>query len=280
MTMIVSLAAAPSWAQQEPAPTSAPTRPTPAPKGGMPVVNKAVEAAKKKAHTTGKRVEIPSQQTESTTVFANPDGKTLRMELHAQPIRIKKAKGDGFTPIDTTLIEDNGVIKPKAIKGELTLSAGQGPVLLKRKTAQGTAEIAAPDKLPKPKLTGSTATYPSAYGEGVDLVVTATATGFRQKIVIREQPSGPVTFRLPIDLPKGVSYGKSESGQPRYWPRTARRSPTSHGRWCWTPSPPPRTGRSTLAKSARRRSVWSRTAPPCCLPPTRRSWPTPRSPTR
>lgn len=214
--MIVSLAAAPSWAQQEPAPTPAPapTQPTPAPKGGTPVVDKVVEAAKKKAHTTGKRVEIPSQQTESTTVFANPDGKTLRMELHAQPIRIKKAKGDGFTPIDTTLVEENGVIKPKAVKGGLTLSAGEDTVLLKSKSARGTAEIAAPDKLPKPKLTGSTATYPSAYGEGVDLVVTATATGFRQKIVIREQPSGPVTFRLPIDLPKGVSYGKSESGQP------------------------------------------------------------------
>lgn len=173
-----------------------------------------MEAAKKKARETGKRVEIPSQQTESTTVFANPDGKTLRMELHTQPIRVKKAKGEGFTPIDTTLVEDNGVIKPKAAKGDLTLSAGEDAVLLKSKTARGTAEIAAPGKLPEPKLTGSTATYPSAYGAGVDLVVTATVTGFRQRIVIRERPSAPVTFRLPVDLPKGMSYDTNAAGQP------------------------------------------------------------------
>ncbi|MEU7457539.1 DNRLRE domain-containing protein [Streptosporangium roseum] len=212
--MIVSLAAAPSWAQQEPTPPPVTAQPTPVPKGGTPVVDEVVEAAKKKARTTGKRVEIPSQQTESTTVFANPDGKTLRMELHAQPIRVKKAKGDGFTPIDTTLIEDNGVIKPKAIKGDLTLSAGENTALLKSKTERGTTEIAAPGKLAKPKLTGNTATYASAYGEGVDLVITATATGFRQKIVIRERPSGPVTFRLPVDLPKGMSYGTNAAGQP------------------------------------------------------------------
>lgn len=173
-----------------------------------------MEAAKEKAAKTGKRVEIPSQQTETTTVFANPDGKTLRMEQHAQPIRVKKAKGNGFTPIDTTLIEENGVIKPKAVRGELTLSVGDDTALLKSKSAQGTAEIAASGKLPKPKLTGNAATYQSAYGEDVDLVVTATATGFRQQIIIRERPTGPLTFRLPVDLPGGMSYGTNAAGQP------------------------------------------------------------------
>ncbi|MFC7640056.1 hypothetical protein ACFQX6_02655 [Streptosporangium lutulentum] len=94
--LIVSLAAVPSWAQQEPTPTPAQTQPAPAPapapKGGTPVVDKVVEAAKEKAAKTGKRVEIPSQQTETTTVFANPDGKTLRMEQHAQPIRVKRPR--------------------------------------------------------------------------------------------------------------------------------------------------------------------------------------------
>ncbi|WP_329093836.1 DNRLRE domain-containing protein [Streptosporangium sp. NBC_01469] len=212
--MVVGLAAVPSWAQQEPTPTPAQTQPAPAPKGGTPVVDKAVKAAKEKAGKTGKRVEIPSRQTETTTVFANPDGKTLRMELHAQPIRVKKAKGNGFTPIDTTLVEEDGVIKPKAVKGELTLSVGDDTALLKSKSAQGTAEIAASSKLPKPKLAGNAAIYESAYGEDVDLVVTATATGFRQQIIIRERPTGPLTFRLPVDLPKGMSFGENGSGQP------------------------------------------------------------------
>ncbi|WP_433365088.1 DNRLRE domain-containing protein [Streptosporangium sp. CA-115845] len=178
-------------------------------------MDEAVEAAKKKARETGKRVEVSERNTETSTVFANPDGKTLRMEIHAQPIRVKTAKGDGFTPIDTTLVEENGLIKPKAIKGDLTLSAGADTILLKSRTAQGTAEIAAPSgKLPKPKLAGNTATYHSAYGNGMDLVVTTTPTGFRQKIVIQERPSGPVTFRVPVDLPKGMSFSKNAAGQP------------------------------------------------------------------
>jgi len=174
-----------------------------------------VEAAKKKARETGKRVEIPERNTETSTLFANPDGKTLRTELYIEPVRVKKPEGKGFTPIDTTLVKQDGVIKPKAIKGDLTLSAGADTTVLKSKNAQGSVEITTPGgKLPKPELAGNTATYRSAYGKNTDLVVTTTPTGFRQKIVIRERPSGPVTFRVPVDLPKGRSFGKNTAGQP------------------------------------------------------------------
>ncbi|MBG0831669.1 Ig-like domain-containing protein [Planomonospora sp. ID67723] len=178
-------------------------------------MDETVEAAKKKARETSERVEIPERNTETSTLFANPDGKTLRAELYTEPVRVKKAKGEGFTPIDTTLVQQDNIIKPKAVEGELILSAGADTTVLKSKTAQGTAEIAAPGgKLPKPKLAGNTATYRSAYGKNTDLVVATTPTGFRQKIVIRERPSGPVTFRVPVDLPKGRSFGKNATGQP------------------------------------------------------------------
>ncbi|WP_030450432.1 Ig-like domain-containing protein [Herbidospora cretacea] len=68
--------------------------------------------------------------------------------------------------------------------------------------------------LPTPKPSGNTATYASVYGRKTDLVVTTTPTGFRQKIVIRERPKGPVTFEVPVELPKGRSFGTSASGQP------------------------------------------------------------------
>ncbi|WP_167530774.1 DNRLRE domain-containing protein, partial [Microbispora hainanensis] len=173
-----------------------------------------IEEAKAKAHKSGKRVEIPERNTETATLYANPDGKTLRMELNLEPVRVKNADGDGFSLIDTTLVEADGVIKPKAAKGDLTLSAGGDTTAIKSKDAKTATRVGGPRKLPKPNLKGNTATYPSAYGKGIDLVVTATPTGFRQQLVIRERPVGPLTFRIPVDLPKGVSFGKGDKGQP------------------------------------------------------------------
>ncbi|MEV1249486.1 DNRLRE domain-containing protein [Nonomuraea sp. NPDC049750] len=213
--MVVSLTSSPAWAD-EPTPARNPAKTeTAASKGdATPTVDEIIEAAKKKASKSGKRVEIPERDTETTTLFANPDGKTLRMEMHTQPIRVKKSSGDGFTPIDTTLVEKNGAIKPKTVKGDLTLSAGNDTLVAKSKDAQGTAEISAPKKLPVPTLDGSSATYPSLYGDGIDLVVTATPNGFRQKIVLRKRVTGPVSFRVRATPPKGKTLTSDASGQP------------------------------------------------------------------
>ncbi|MEV6157810.1 DNRLRE domain-containing protein [Nonomuraea sp. NPDC052129] len=191
-----------------PPPTSAPT--TAPPSVPATPTGKALAQAKK----DNRRIEIESLRSESATYYANPDGKTLRMEQYLEPIRVKNADGDGFTPIDTVLVEADGVIKPKAVKGSLMLSAGGNTEVIKTKSGNIAAQIDAPRTLPKPTLTGSTANYASAYGKGIDLVVTATATGFRQQILIRERPAGPVTFRVPVDLPKGISFGKNAKGQP------------------------------------------------------------------
>ncbi|MFI9848488.1 DNRLRE domain-containing protein [Nonomuraea sp. NPDC051941] len=202
--MPLSLISAPALAQD---PTPPPTTPPSAP---ATPTGKALAQAKK----DNRRIEIESLRSENTTYYANPDGKTLRMEQYLEPIRVKNADGKGFTPIDTTLIEANGVIKPKAAKGGLTLSAGGDTEAIRSKSGDLAARIDAPRTLPKPTLNGNTATYPSAYGKGIDLVVTATPTGFRQQIVIRQRPAEPVTFRVPVELPKGISFGKNAKGQP------------------------------------------------------------------
>ncbi|MBB6349893.1 hypothetical protein FHU36_006465 [Nonomuraea muscovyensis] len=202
--MPLSLISAPALAQD---PTPPPTTPPSAP---ATPTGKALAQAKK----DNRRIEIESLRSENTTYYANPDGKTLRMEQYLEPIRVKNADGKGFTPIDTTLIEANGVIKPKAAKGGLTLSAGGDTEAIRSKSGDLAARIDAPRTLPKPTLNGNTATYPSAYGKGIDLVVTTTPTGFRQQIVIRQRPAEPVTFRVPVDLPKGISFGKNAKGQP------------------------------------------------------------------
>ncbi|MEV0196092.1 DNRLRE domain-containing protein [Nonomuraea sp. NPDC050691] len=192
--------------------------PTPPPKStpvtSQPPATTPTSEALAQAKKDNRRVEIESLRSESATYYANPDGKTVRMELHTQPIRVKNADGKGFTPIDTTLVEADGAIKPKAVKGNLVLSAGQDKTLLKSQAADATAEISTPSALPKPRLKGNTATYPDAYGKGRDLAVIANATGFRQQIIIAERPTDPVSFRVPVDLPKGLSFKKNDAGRP------------------------------------------------------------------
>ncbi|GAA2891103.1 hypothetical protein GCM10010517_55340 [Streptosporangium fragile] len=173
-------------------------------------IGEALAQAKK----DNRRVEIESLRSESATYYASPDGKTVRMELHTQPIRVKNADGKGFTPIDITLIEADGTIKPKATRGNLVLSAGRDKTLLKSQAADATAKISTPSVLPEPTLKGNAATYPDAYGKGRDLVVTANPTGFRQQITITERPTSPVSFRVPVDLPEGLSFKKNAAGRP------------------------------------------------------------------
>ncbi|MGV9779182.1 DNRLRE domain-containing protein [Streptosporangium sp. NPDC003464] len=111
-------------------------------------------------------------------------------------------------------MEESGAIKPKATAGSLTLSAGQDKTLLKSRQADATAKITTPSALAKPTLKGNTATYADAYGKGRDLLVAANPTGFQQRIVIRERPTGPLSFRVPVDLPAGVSFKKDTAGRP------------------------------------------------------------------
>ncbi|MBE1591912.1 DNRLRE domain-containing protein [Nonomuraea angiospora] len=195
---------APAIAQgPTPSPTTTPSAPA------TPTAKALAQAKKDK-----RRVEIESMRSESATFYANPDGKTVRMELSTQPIRVKNADGKNFTPIDTTLVEVDGTIKPKAAQGDLVLSAGRDKALLKSRAADATAKIGTPSTLPEPRLKGNTATYLDAYGKGRDLVVTASATGFRQQITIAERPTGPISFRVPVDLPQSLSFKTNAADRP------------------------------------------------------------------
>ncbi|WP_329084822.1 hypothetical protein [Streptosporangium sp. NBC_01469] len=171
-----------------------------------------VEAAQQEAKRQNKQVEIEALHTENSTTVATTNGKTLGTYVHSAPIRVKK---DGaWAAIDTTLVEEGGVVRPKVSKVEVTLSAGGDTTLARAKTGKGEAAVSAPTALPKPELSGSTATYRSAYGPGIDLVVTVTPTGLRQEIVIPQRPDGKLDLRLPVELPTGVKYGKDASGKP------------------------------------------------------------------
>jgi hypothetical protein len=187
--------------------------PAPTPSAEEAALLNPVDAAKAEAKKAGRKTEIPSLHTESSTTYANSDGKTLTTEFHTDPIRVKQ--GDAWQPVDTTLISESGVIKPRATKASLALSTGGGTDLLTMTRQRDGAEIKvfAPRKLAAPRLTANRAEYPDAYGPGIDLTVVATPTGFRQEVVIRQRPTSPLKLPVPVQLPQGLSFGTTSKGE-------------------------------------------------------------------
>ncbi|MEV1005238.1 Ig-like domain-containing protein, partial [Nonomuraea sp. NPDC050202] len=145
------------------------------------------------------------------TTVANPDGKTVGTYVFQAPVRFKDGTGN-WRAIDTTLVQDGGVIKPKALKDEVRLSVGGDTGLLKVKTAEAEARLGAVRNLPAPTLAGNTATYTDAYGKGIDLLLEVGPAGVRQKVVIKQRPTGQLTLRVPVDPGDGLKY-RSKSGQ-------------------------------------------------------------------
>ncbi|MEU8272123.1 Ig-like domain-containing protein [Sphaerisporangium sp. NPDC049002] len=197
-------------------PASAAPAPSPTPPVAAAEVD-PVELAKREAKKQNKRVEITSYRSETSTTFANPDGKTLHMEMSTSPVRVKR--NGAWEAIDTTLVVQGNMVKPRVAKSDLVLSYGGKTDLLKASTdparsdgEDDKAQVFAPEKLPTPRLSGNRAEFASAYGIGTDLVVTATPTGFRQQIVIRQRPVKPLTLRVPIDLPANFAF-KNTSGK-------------------------------------------------------------------
>ncbi|WP_182902415.1 DNRLRE domain-containing protein [Microbispora sp. H10830] len=177
-----------------------------------------IAAVQQEAKRQGKRLEIENLRTETSTTYANPDGKTLHMEMNGAPVRVKR--NGTWQSIDTRLVVDKGTVRPRATRSDLALSNGGDTALLtagrtsdKAGAKTGEAKVSALTVLPRPTLSGNRAEYASAYGPGADLVVTATATGFRQQIVIRQRPVKPLKFRIPLDPPAGFSLSTTTDGK-------------------------------------------------------------------
>ncbi|MEU7455362.1 RHS repeat-associated core domain-containing protein [Streptosporangium roseum] len=167
-------------------------------------------AAALTARLQGSRILISDETTETSLSYSNPDG-TITVEATSGVARIRQ--GERWTPVDTSLIEDNGVLRPRAAKAVVELSpGGEGKPLAKmsRDDEQSFA-LTWPTALPKPVIKDNVATYPDAAGAGADLVVTALPTGFRHDVVLRERPSGPVEFKIPVET-KGLTLAETEQG--------------------------------------------------------------------
>jgi RHS repeat-associated protein len=149
------------------------------------------------ARVTGERVEDLSQRTESSVVFANPDG-TWTSEATTEPERVVDEEGE-WHEVDTTLLETEGGLSPAHAASDLRLSVGGDRVFASISQEEGPRlEFRWPTVLPEPVVDGATATYPDALPGVGDLVVVATTTGFGHNIVINEAPTVPAEVTIPV----------------------------------------------------------------------------------
>lgn len=141
------------------------------------------DAAVAAARAGGERVRVESVTSETTEVWANPDG-TFTSTSFARPVRTRRS--GAWVDLDRRLVRSaDGVVRPAAAVVDLELTAGAGGAPFVR---AGTGELAVGlgwfEALPAPTLSGATATYAEVF-PGVDLKVTAEDLGFSQVLVVK-----------------------------------------------------------------------------------------------
>lgn len=164
------------------------------------------------ARALGKPVEVLSERTETISVFARPDG-TWATEASTAPTRVQDEQGN-WHDLDPTLRETDAGLKPTHALTDLVLSGGDTRTFAYMTREGQTVAWRWPSVLPKPKVEGPTATYVGvAAGGSGDLVVTATRSGFRHDIVLRERPKAPVELVVPMGLDGGRLVESQSTGR-------------------------------------------------------------------
>nr|WP_241678549.1 LamG-like jellyroll fold domain-containing protein [Streptomyces lasalocidi] len=136
------------------------------------------------AAKTGERVGVETATTESSQVFANPDG-SFTQEMNAAPVRARKDDGT-WAAIDTTLLRGaDGSVHSRNTTADLTFSGGgTGKGLVTLEDDGHELTLSWPTALPAPSLDGATATYADVLPD-VDLRLTALSTGYTSVLVVR-----------------------------------------------------------------------------------------------
>lgn len=132
---------------------------------------------------TGERVAVDVRTTESSQVFANPDG-TFTQEMNAAPVRARNSDGT-WAPIDTTLVRDAaGAVRARNTTADLTFSGGGSGDGLVTLGDERHERLGWPTALPEPRLDGSTATYAGVLPD-VDLKLTALSSGYTSVLMVK-----------------------------------------------------------------------------------------------
>ncbi|MFC4006137.1 LamG-like jellyroll fold domain-containing protein [Nonomuraea purpurea] len=113
------------------------------------------------------------------------------------------------------MVDQGGTLRTVRTKTPLTFGKNGDTTVVSAKVPHGNGTFGWHKGLPQPRIQGNKVVYPDTVSPGVDLVTTALANGFLQSVVIRQRPTSPITIKMPLTLPQGMSYGKSKSGATR-----------------------------------------------------------------
>ncbi|KIH96973.1 glucanase [Streptomonospora alba] len=171
------------------------------------------DQAQAEAESSGERVAVEEATTETTEVFAEPDG-TFTMETSPVPQRVRT--GQGWESVDTDLAEvGDGTVQPKAAPAELAFSGGGTDVPMAR-VGIGSKDVSLdwPGELPEPGIEGNQATYADVLPD-VDLVLTAGVDGFTQVLVVHTAEAAQNERLEQLELAlgtRGVDMGRDDHG--------------------------------------------------------------------
>ncbi|MEU6715003.1 LamG-like jellyroll fold domain-containing protein [Nonomuraea sp. NPDC046802] len=176
----------------------------------VPAATSASSPELEAAQRDNRPVEVESMRSETRQVFVQPDG-TYTMELNVRPVRVRKE--GRWVPVDTTLrLRPDGAVEPVAAAVDVTFSGGGTAPLARLSQGAKTLRLGWTGALPKPSLSGDTATYAEVM-PGVDLQVTADVDGFSHLLVVKSPAAAASVSELTYPLTTdGLSVKKDEAG--------------------------------------------------------------------
>ncbi|MFJ4007918.1 DNRLRE domain-containing protein [Streptomyces sp. NPDC090023] len=194
-----------------------------------------------------RRIEVLSERTESSTTWALPSG-SLQTESFAGPVRVRQH--GTWQDIDTSLSDAGADLKPRAAVADIAVSDGGEGRLASVVRGRTRFAMGWQDKLPAPKVTGSTASYD--LGSGQTLKVTAQKQGFSDDVILASAPKAPVSYRIPLQL-DGLTLSRAASGHLLMKDRTGKLVAEAPAPMMWDSSKDRRSGESKhLARVATR----------------------------
>jgi hypothetical protein len=186
----------------------------PAKKPACPTALNDEASALLSARLCGGKVEVAGDLSETTEVWANPNG-TLSAQTYEEPQRVQV--GGKWAEVDLTLVKhSDGTVTPKVSTTSLTLTGAAGAGshdLVSTGTGDNHVALSWNGVLPAPVLSGTTATY-TEVRPGIDLVIEATRTGFEQHFVVKTKTAAALVADLSMAMrsPKLTIAGRSDGG--------------------------------------------------------------------
>ncbi|XVU28288.1 LamG domain-containing protein [Actinoplanes sp. CA-054009] len=191
---------------------SAPASAAPVSRVGSPLSAADEVAAKRLALSSGERVEVLSERTEYTQVFASPEGG-LTAESAVLPQRVHRADGS-WADVDLTLRAGASDLRPTASVADVRFSdGGAGPMVTLVRLGKSLTVSWPLGDLPAPTVNGDSATYADVLPD-VDLVLRATMDGFAHVLVVKTAAAAadPKLAQIQFDLGGDVQIRRGRDG--------------------------------------------------------------------